>query len=62
MQNIAAPAGNGTIDTILVQAEGDTGDHVDRQPAMSEALQDSKEVESPEVNKAAKYDGQWKGL
>jgi hypothetical protein len=62
MQNIGAPAGNGTIDTILVQAQGETGPHVDRQPAMGEALKDSGEVTAPEVNKAAKYDGQWKGL
>ena len=62
MQNIGAPAGNGTIDTILVQAEGSTGDHVDRQPAQAEAMKDSNEVESPEVNKAAKYDGAWKSL
>jgi hypothetical protein len=62
MQNIGAPAGNGKLDTILVQAQGETGDHVDRQPALSEALKDSAEVTAPEVNKAAKYDGQWKGL
>ena len=33
MQNIGAPAGNGTLDTILVQAQGETGDHVDRSRA-----------------------------
>ena len=62
MQNIGAPAGNGHIDNILVQAQGETGAHVDRQPALGEALKDSGEVTAPEVNKAAKYDGQWKGL
>jgi hypothetical protein len=62
MQNIGAPAGNGNIDNILVQAEGETGTHVERKPAMGEALAESGDVKAPEVNKAAKYDGQWKGL
>ena len=63
MQNIGAPKDNGTIDTILVQAQGDTGDHVARGPAMSEAIQDSSDVQEPEVNKAAVYDGTaWKPL
>ena len=47
MQNIGAPAGNGTIDTILVQATGQTGVHTDRAPAQAEAMQDSKEVQAP---------------
>ena len=62
MQNVGAPAGNGTIDTILVQAQGPTGDHSDRKADFNEAMQDSDETKAPEVNKAAKYDGQWKGL
>ncbi len=62
MQTIGPPAGNGNLDTITVSGHGETGDHVDRQPAFNEAMQDSNEVESPEVNKAQVYDGQWKGL
>ena len=65
MQNIGAPAGNGHLDTILVQAEGKTGDHAERKPAFDEAMQDSGETEpnkGVELNKAQKYDGSWKGL
>jgi hypothetical protein len=62
MQTIGPPSGNGTLDNILVQAEGKTGDHVDRQPDEAKALKDSDEVQQPEQNQAAKYDGQWKGL
>jgi hypothetical protein len=62
MQTIGPPAGNGHIDNILVQAQGSTGDHTDRKGDFNEAMQDSGEVKAPEVNKAAKYDGQWKGM
>ena len=62
MQEIGPPKGNGSLDTILVQADGPTGVHADRSPAMSEALKDSGDVKPAEENKAAKYDGQWKGL
>jgi hypothetical protein len=62
MQTIGPPKDNGTLDNILVQADGKTGDHVDRQPAQAEAFKDSGEVQVPEQNQAAKYDGQWKGL
>jgi len=62
MQVIGAPKDNGTLDNILVQAQGDTGDHVDRSPALDKALADSNAVKAPEVNKAAKYDGEWKNL
>ena len=63
MQNIGAPAGNGTIDKILVQAQGGTGGHVDRAPAQSSALAGANDVSAPEVNKAVKYDGAgWKSL
>ncbi len=63
MQEIGPPKSNGTLDTILVQAQGDTGDHTERSPAMSEALKDSNDVTPPDVNKAAKYDGEgWKNL
>ena len=48
MQNIGAPAGNGHLDTILVQAEGKTGDHAERKPAFDEAMQDSGETEPNE--------------
>ena len=34
MLNICPPKGNGTLDTILVQAEGKTGDQVERAGAM----------------------------
>jgi hypothetical protein len=60
MQNIGAPAGNGTIDTILVQAQGATGDHTDRAPAEAASLAAANQVTPPAINKAAKYDGSWK--
>jgi len=62
MQTIGPPKDNGTLDNVLVQAEGSTGDHSDRQSDFSEAMQESGDVKAPEVNKAAKYDGEWKNL
>jgi hypothetical protein len=64
MQTIGPPKqGNGTLDTILVQAEGDTGDHTDRRTDLNESLSESGDVKAPECNKASVYDGQgWKGI
>jgi hypothetical protein len=62
MNTVGPPADNGHLDNILVQAEGSTGDHTDRRADFSEAMQESGDVKAPEVNKAQKYDGQWKGL
>ena len=64
MQTIGPPKGNGTLDTVLVQAEGKTGDQVDPPTALAESEKDSRDEmgQVPEQNKAAKYDGQWKGL
>ena len=31
-------------------------------PRWAKPLKESGDVKAPEVNKAAKYDGQWKGL
>ena len=64
MQTIGAPKDNGTLDTILVQADGKTGDQVDRTAAQSESEKDYRDGmgQVPEQNQAAKYDGQWKGV
>ena len=63
MNTIGPPAGNGHLDTILVQAQGDTGDHTNRQSDMAESMRDSNDVEpkSP-TGTAQKYDGEWKAL
>ena len=45
MQQISPPAGNGDIDTILVQAEGDTGDHTDRKSDFNQSMAESGNVE-----------------
>ena len=54
MQTIGPPKDNGTLDTILVQAEGKTGDQVDRTAAQSESEKDyRKEMgQVPEQNHA----------
>lgn len=66
MQQISPPAGNGHIDTILVQAEGDTGDHTDRKSDFNQSMAESGNVEpnqGKEVNKAAVYDGNaWRNI
>ena len=62
MQTIGPPKGNGTLDTVLVQAEGKTGDHV-RPASRPKPRREFRAMgQVPEQNKAAKYDGQWKGL
>ena len=38
MQTIGPPKDNGTLDTILVQAEGKTGDQVERSAALALAV------------------------
>jgi hypothetical protein len=43
MQQISPPAGNGKIDTILVQAEGSTGVHSDRKGDFNESMAESGE-------------------
>jgi len=63
MLNISPPQGNGTLDTILVQAEGKTGDQVERAGAMQSAETEyRKEMgQVPEQNHAQVYDGAgWK--
>jgi hypothetical protein len=64
MQTIGAQKDNGTLDTILVQAEGKTGDQVERTAAQQESEVDYRKAmgQVPEQNHAQKYDGQWKGV
>jgi hypothetical protein len=64
MQTIGPPQGNGTLDTILLQAEGKTGDQVERSGvlAQSEAEYRKQMGQVPEQDHAQKYDGSgWKG-
>ena len=58
MQTIGPPKDNGTLDTILVQAEGKTGDQVERPAlAQSEAEYRKQMGQVPEQDHAQKYDG-----
>jgi hypothetical protein len=54
----------GKNDTVLVQAEGKTGDQVQRDTAMAKSLSEfSKEMgQEPKQGDAMKYDGSWKPL
>jgi hypothetical protein len=64
MQTIGPPKDNGTLDTILVQAEGKTGDQVERSAALVQSEADYRKQmgQVPEQDHAQKYDGSgWKG-
>ena len=61
MQNIGGLNGV-SPDIVLVQAQGKTGEQVDRDVAMAKAANEfRKEMgQVPEQNKAQVYDGSWK--
>jgi hypothetical protein len=54
----------GKNDTVMVQAEGKTGEQVQRDTAMAKSLNEfSKQMgQVPERDQAQKYDGSWKPL
>jgi hypothetical protein len=54
----------GKNDTVLVQAEGKTGDQVQRDTEMAKSLHDYSKAmgQVPERDQAQKYDGSWKPL
>ena len=62
MQNISS---NGcSPDIVLVQAEGKTGDQVDRDVAMAKSANDYRKSmgQVPERDQAQVYDGSWRGV
>jgi hypothetical protein len=63
MQNVGGLSGK-CPDIVLIQAEGKTGDQVDRDVAMAKSANEYRKQmgQVPEQNKAQVYDGSWNGI
>ena len=61
MQNVGGLSGK-SPDIVLIQAEGKTGDQVDRDVAMAKSANEYRKQmgQVPEQNHAQIYDGSWK--
>ena len=64
MQNITSSGNGSGPDTVLVQAQGNTGDSVESASAMAKSLADQRKAmgSEPKSGEAFVYSGKWDGV